>query len=652
MHPCTCPHGSGVGLSCLAKGEQQCSSCDDGFAPRAQGDAAGFMRWHNASTVRVSGISQLHQGGNLALRRPVVVNSECYRQKPTSKDFLTDGNHYQTGCPGDSHYWQSCQVCRETKTSGGSQASAWARVDLKFTTRVRRVVIWPRCDRKSDEMAGAQAEVQVSKGNWLRCGGIASDVGTNTKTGFTFACNIEGAAVRVSKPSTAGEWFSMSEIQVYDTTVKEVSQVPFYRAMGIYVATDQVCHQHPVFMLKEGITEKVNLDLQKMGAKVIPGPGVTSPNSFTYIDMNTAPETYTQAPQGISPNCNKPLHVTVDLGGVYVVTSITVWNRYGDGRRICGQKLALSTVGVFAGEEAVVMDSQGAYGKKETAAGSHYAFTPQRARYVRHWMSRSDKSEYAHWIEMAVYGDESGGAYTLWSAPDNAGWHIGPRSALTIDKKGCRSSDSTKAWLTSECGDNMFACNNWLQHDPAALAPRSTPVTATPIYASSCAPISATCSFDVGICGWTEAGSSRWLRQPSTLPPPSPPAWLNPPAPPPANTVPSTMLPGLAAPAAAPAPPSVGTLPPPSPPSGGGKGRRRMLRAAGHEPQPFRTAPLCMDYDTARASSNGCKAPSFVLPHSDAESVEAFSERWLDWMCCRAVSSAPTQWSTNVAMWK
>eukprot|EP01049_Picozoa_sp_SAG25_P001220 SAG25_NODE_49_length_18832_cov_5.265841_2_plen_2407_part_00 len=509
-HVCACSHGSGEGLNCITPHEQRCSSCDSGYAPDNLSKEAAKSVWHNTASVRVSSVpgfeSDIIAGVNLALRRPVTVSSECNTFKPTGRNFLTDGDYFQGGCPGDRYYWQACQACRETAAS----TSSWARVTLDTITRVRRIVIWPRCDRNSNEMAGSHAEVLVGN-TWTRCGRvIAPDVTIRTKTGFTFDCDLKGSAVRVTKRSNRkpvaqrGEYMSLSEIQVFDTSA--TAQLPVQQAMGVYVASiGQTCHHHPVYVLQEGVTLTDHLE-HKQGAKVITGPGVTSKHQYAYIDMNTSPETYKIAPQGRSLDCNRPLYVTVDLGNTYTVASITVWNRYRDKRRVCGQKLALSTSGYFSGEETVVMDSKGAYGKPEVAEGSHYRFTPQAARYVRHWMSRSDKSEYAHWIEMAVYGDGSRGAFAMWSKSDNSGWLIGPSS------NACRSHSGNTAlgWFTSTCGDNMFVCNAW--HNQTGS---HAPIVTTPLYAKNCTKTSATCSFDsdTGTCGWRSSGSSRWTRK-------------------------------------------------------------------------------------------------------------------------------------------
>ena len=73
-------------------------------------------------------------------------------------------------------------------------------------------------------------------------------------------------------------------------------------------------------------------------------------------------------------------------------------------RAYCGQKLALSTTGLFAGEETVVMETGTGYGPAETADGNTIDFATTAAQYVRHWSSRSDANSGIHFMEIDVYG--------------------------------------------------------------------------------------------------------------------------------------------------------------------------------------------------------------------------------------------------------
>eukprot|EP01044_Picomonas_judraskeda_P013968 COSAG03_NODE_2173_length_3048_cov_3.062733_4_plen_101_part_01 len=72
--------------------------------------------------------------------------------------------------------------------------------------------------------------------------------------------------------------------------------------------------------------------------------------------------------------------------------------------RYCSQKVALSTTGLFQGEEVVVYDTGSEYGAVETAAGNSIAFEQTSARYLRHWSGRSDRNSGIHFMEIDVYG--------------------------------------------------------------------------------------------------------------------------------------------------------------------------------------------------------------------------------------------------------
>eukprot|EP01047_Picozoa_sp_COSAG01_P073001 COSAG01_NODE_11768_length_1862_cov_217.705048_1_plen_151_part_10 len=106
----------------------------------------------------------------------------------------------------------------------------------------------------------------------------------------------------------------------------------------------------------------INLE-QLKGVTVEAGPGVNDRgHPETYIDMVHTPAEWTKSPAGSVTSCAQALYMTVDLGAFYEVGSVTVWNYYGDTRKYCGQKIALSATGSFAGEETVVYDTKQGYG--------------------------------------------------------------------------------------------------------------------------------------------------------------------------------------------------------------------------------------------------------------------------------------------------
>lgn len=79
----------------------------------------------------------------------------------------------------------------------------------------------------------------------------------------------------------------------------------------------------------------------------------------------------------------------VDLGMDMYVGSVTVWHFYGDPRRYCNQRIALSETGRFAGEETTIYDVPG-FDFAESAAGNTVQAHGIRGRYVRHWASRNN----------------------------------------------------------------------------------------------------------------------------------------------------------------------------------------------------------------------------------------------------------------------
>lgn len=98
------------------------------------------------------------------------------------------------------------------------------------------------------------------------------------------------------------------------------------------------------------------------------------------------------------------MFLTIDLGSNFIITGVTVWHFYGDGRAYCSQKIATSTTGYFGGEECVAIDSGSDLGPSESADGISYTFPAHTARYVRHWCGRSTANSAVRFTEIDVYG--------------------------------------------------------------------------------------------------------------------------------------------------------------------------------------------------------------------------------------------------------
>ena len=133
------------------------------------------------------------------------------------------------------------------------------------------------------------------------------------------------------------------------------------------------------------------------------------------VDGSREPLAWPQAPNGNSGavvgECTAPLYVTVDLEQNFVIDTVTLWHYWGgvgtgDVRRYCGQKLAISETGHFAGEEIVIYDTGTDYGQIEGAAGNTFNGGQTLGRYVRHWSAGNNVNTGAHILEMKVMGRE------------------------------------------------------------------------------------------------------------------------------------------------------------------------------------------------------------------------------------------------------
>eukprot|EP01052_Picozoa_sp_SAG31_P028411 SAG31_NODE_2742_length_5154_cov_4.341048_1_plen_388_part_00 len=122
------------------------------------------------------------------------------------------------------------------------------------------------------------------------------------------------------------------------------------------------------------------------------------------VDNNHSPASWAATPYADSLDCGTRAYVTVNLGEVYPVGRVIIWHFYGNTRAYCGQKLALSPTGEFAGEETVVMETGTAYGDNESPDGNTIEFDTIAAQYVRHWSSRSTANTGIHFMEIDVYG--------------------------------------------------------------------------------------------------------------------------------------------------------------------------------------------------------------------------------------------------------
>ena len=112
---------------------------------------------------------------------------------------------------------------------------------------------------------------------------------------------------------------------------------------------------------------------------------------------------WTQTPSGVAASCSDQLYVTVDLETTVMISSVSIWHYYGDQRRYCGQKVAVSATGEFRGEETVVYNTGLSYGPPETPTGHVIDMTAIPGRFIRHWCSRSTASLDVHFAKLSVH---------------------------------------------------------------------------------------------------------------------------------------------------------------------------------------------------------------------------------------------------------
>eukprot|EP00038_Savillea_parva_P007178 m.168377 g.168377 ORF g.168377 m.168377 type:complete len:414 (+) comp12947_c0_seq1:37-1278(+) len=99
-------------------------------------------------------------------------------------------------------------------------------------------------------------------------------------------------------------------------------------------------------------------------------------------------------------SCGDPAWIQVDLGAVMHVGAVTVLHYYGDTRRYCGQRIALSTTGQFAGEETNIYNTGVDYGPAEGQSGNTQQAYGTPARYIRHWAAGSSANPGVHFMHI------------------------------------------------------------------------------------------------------------------------------------------------------------------------------------------------------------------------------------------------------------
>jgi hypothetical protein len=133
--------------------------------------------------------------------------------------------------------------------------------------------------------------------------------------------------------------------------------------------------------------------------------GTLDNRGYSATDGNTATENYIE-----SSGTN--IYIEVDLGEVIPVSAIKVWHYYSDSRIYNATKTEVSEDGI---NWVIVFDSsvEGTY--QETSSGKTHTLTEiTNARYVRDWLSGSNKNAGNHWVEIMAYGAVLGYESESW----------------------------------------------------------------------------------------------------------------------------------------------------------------------------------------------------------------------------------------------
>eukprot|EP00041_Stephanoeca_diplocostata_P016715 m.330212 g.330212 ORF g.330212 m.330212 type:complete len:513 (+) comp20457_c2_seq1:157-1695(+) len=164
------------------------------------------------------------------------------------------------------------------------------------------------------------------------------------------------------------------------------------------------------YTLEDGASFAVqNLDtdfvsLQMSGLSIA---GSTNPTSIQTakhllaINPPASPGTWRICPGYAEDTCATNSWIQVDLRMLMYIGEVTVWHYFGDTRRYCNQRIAVSTTGEFAGEETTIYRVAG-FSFVESATGNTVPAHGIQGRYIRHWSSRSNRNHGVHFMGIRV----------------------------------------------------------------------------------------------------------------------------------------------------------------------------------------------------------------------------------------------------------
>jgi len=154
--------------------------------------------------------------------------------------------------------------------------------------------------------------------------------------------------------------------------------------------------------------------LTEAGTNVALGKKVTLGNGFSVqgngallVDGQNA-ESSSNAPTWylVDADCSFSVYAEIDLGAQYDISEVHVWQLLDNGSSAayCGQRLELSTTGLFIGEQSTPWNTGPSYGSVETSSGKLVAQNPGTFRFVRYYTSKSNLDNYARISEISVIG--------------------------------------------------------------------------------------------------------------------------------------------------------------------------------------------------------------------------------------------------------
>ena len=161
--------------------------------------------------------------------------------------------------------------------------------------------------------------------------------------------------------------------------------------------------------MSKGLGQKIVLKF----TEALTDPGyVPSYNNIALGKPVTSDQTLTQQVAGFDITDNDtntanyvnggigPTYVQVDLGEATMISGVTVWHYYSDGRIYNGTKVEVS----IDGETWItVFDSAVSGTYAESSSGKSHIFQPILARYVRDWLNGSNKNTGNHWVEIKIF---------------------------------------------------------------------------------------------------------------------------------------------------------------------------------------------------------------------------------------------------------